>query len=432
MSIQNAKLQRMIHVFLDTNILIHFRRFDQIDWKEVLNTQEPIAIVFAAIVISELDKHKYNSTRRVSQRAKKLLPFFEKIIEDSSCCKYEVRFLTNKPSETTFVNHKLDVKDADDNLLASIIEYARTIAKEDSVVYVTNDIGPRLKSKSLSISAIKPNEDDQISDPDELEQENQQLKKQVLELKNKTPYLEFTFSDDQNVLVAKRSRKMKTKDEFVEEQLRKIKEQYPPMSLRDSQNASQSMLSFSVSRAQISDYNDRLVEFYNEYLEYFESIYGYGYFKNNAIQVQFVLKNTGTSPGENIDVDLHFPDGFEVIAEGDVPEVSDEPKPPHKPKNPLDFQIPSIGHLNSMLNRANSPAGKINFPKPGPTIKKTNSYDVNFHVKTLKHHHKEALDILYAKFDDISKARGFTIDYRITAANIPLPVSGQLHIKFND
>jgi rRNA-processing protein FCF1 len=423
----------MQHVFLDTNILIHFIHFEQIDWHEALQTADSIKIVFAPIVIAELDKHKYSSKRKLSNRAKRILPFLEKIMLEPGFSKYESHFIHKKPAQETFTNNALDLNDSDDKLLATILEYKATLAERDNITYVTNDVGPRLKSISLGISVLKPEEIYLSNEPDELEQENNELKKQLSELKNRMPDIKFSFSEGQTVLEVQPPKKLKSKDEFIEQQIKKIQEKYPPYKTNDPyQNTLAAMVSFPLSESQRIDYNESLIEFYEEYIVYLDSFYKLERCKNNSIKIQFLIQNLGSQPAENIDIDLHFPDGFDLIEEDDLPELKSEPNPPYKPKHALDIRMPSLTNFSGIVDQMYNPSKGNNFTKSGPTIKRTNSYDVNFHLKILKHHHNELLDVVYAKFEDISAAKGFGIDYRITAANIPKPVIGQLHVKFSE
>jgi len=41
----------MNYIFLDTNVFIHFKDFDQIDWKNVINSDEDFLITIVPIVI---------------------------------------------------------------------------------------------------------------------------------------------------------------------------------------------------------------------------------------------------------------------------------------------------------------------------------------------------------------------------------------------
>ena len=77
----------MNYIFLDTNVFLHFKNFEDIDWSETINTeQKSICIVIPFIVIDELDKHKYNLNPKISGRIRKLMPKLHKILEENSIC----------------------------------------------------------------------------------------------------------------------------------------------------------------------------------------------------------------------------------------------------------------------------------------------------------------------------------------------------------
>ncbi|MEQ6335778.1 hypothetical protein [Sphingobium sp. MK2] len=57
------------HLFLDTNILMHFQRIDQIDWPDIADATECILLI-APVVIRELEKHKVqHSSPKLRERA---------------------------------------------------------------------------------------------------------------------------------------------------------------------------------------------------------------------------------------------------------------------------------------------------------------------------------------------------------------------------
>src|SRR5205823_5543657 len=63
-----------------------------------------------------------------------------------------------------------------------------------------------------------------------------------------------------------------------------------------------------------------------------------------------------------------------------------------------------------------------------PEIRRTNSYDVNIHVKHLKHNLVEHLEPLCVVFDTHEEARSFGIDYQLLAANVANAMTGKLHV----
>lgn len=130
-------MNKMTYIFLDSNIFIHFKHFEEINWKNELELNNEFEIVLAPIIIDELDKHKYNPNQRISRRVKKLLPRIENLIVEGKI------LVTKRPSDSTFTEYNLDKSEQDDCLLATILEFK---LNGPDVVLVTNDTGPRLKA----------------------------------------------------------------------------------------------------------------------------------------------------------------------------------------------------------------------------------------------------------------------------------------------
>jgi len=63
----------MHYIFLDTNIYLHFRYFEDIDREKVTQQLGGYEFVLAPVVFSELDKHKYNNNQSLSKRAKEVV-----------------------------------------------------------------------------------------------------------------------------------------------------------------------------------------------------------------------------------------------------------------------------------------------------------------------------------------------------------------------
>lgn len=55
-------------VFIDTNALLHYQFFDEVDWPAQFGVTN-VTLVFAPIVLAELDRHKWSGSRH--ERARK-------------------------------------------------------------------------------------------------------------------------------------------------------------------------------------------------------------------------------------------------------------------------------------------------------------------------------------------------------------------------
>lgn len=99
----------MYYIFPDTNIFIHGKDFEEIDWPGWFGQSE-VTLVLAPVVIAELDKHKYNPNAKIARRVKKLLPRLEAIIDETRTSRYSLQTILKKPAEETFTKHNLDKK----------------------------------------------------------------------------------------------------------------------------------------------------------------------------------------------------------------------------------------------------------------------------------------------------------------------------------
>jgi hypothetical protein len=55
-------------VYPDTNIALHYKRFDQLDWLKLVDASE-VDLVLSPVFVAELDRKKYEGTRLVRARA---------------------------------------------------------------------------------------------------------------------------------------------------------------------------------------------------------------------------------------------------------------------------------------------------------------------------------------------------------------------------
>ena len=118
--------------------------------------------------------------------------------------------------------------------------------------------------------------------------------------------------------------------------------------------------------------------------------------KAASVRVELSLKNYGTCPAEEIEVDLHFPDDI-VIFGAEFAESKSEPTPPPRPSSlfrasAMTFNPPFIHTLDVSAFRL------CNVSEP--QIRKSNSYDVRYDVGTLKHETEVSLGPLFLVFPD--------------------------------
>jgi len=420
----------MTYIFIDTNIFLHFQDFQKIDWLTEIAV-EKCTIVVAPIVLDELDEKKIG-TSRIGNKARQVLNQIERLIDNPQIADniaFEV--ILDKPLQNIYEENGLNFLEQDHRLIASIIDFKQKRSVKN-IVLCTNDIGPRLRAKQFSIGTLKlsdkyllpTQESEEEKKLRKLEQENQKLKNRIPELSLRFEDLnEFQKFDTKDI-------RAKNYNDFKRNRIIEIKAKYPYLEHVDPYKNPLASLTMGLSLAadQINSYNKKLDEYYCEYEKVLAQLFEQEIKKSLTFEIKLKLINKGSSPAEDVDLHLHFPDGFELLESNQIENQIDLPEPPYKPKHKLDFghfQMSSIGSYMPNINIGNN----LNFNRP--SIKKTNSYNVDFNRKQLKHGYSEDLEELSIIFESYAIIQNFKFEYEISARNLPEKIKGKLNVIFN-
>lgn len=418
----------MNYLFVDTNILLHFKAFDEIKWKDFIESE--FQIVIAPVILYELDKHKYNNNPKISKRSKGIVSKILLHIDNRS---YPISILQQRPPLEILKNYQLNADHQDDLLMASIIHFSQSISDDDKCFLVTDDTFASIRSVSLGIISIALDESLRLAEGlDEQAKLIESLKKENQQLKERIPKIDLYGPDRTKLLEYEVQTQIKTLKELKEDKLNEIRITYPFMDLieMDAYKNPSILMKFQqltvIGNETRKRYNKELDEFYTEYEEYVEEKYKQAVKFYQSLTLNLILYNEGTSPGENIDVWMHLPDGFTVVDKLASSPV--EPKPPYKPKHDFDFG----GHPISL------PMGidrDIFFPKIDAvdpnrlTIRKTNSYEVQCNCKLLKHNMQYKINPIFIQYDSFVDMKSFSIDYILNISNVPHQISGKINVK---
>jgi hypothetical protein len=184
----------------------------------------------------------------------------------------------------------------------------------------------------------------------------------------------------------------------------------------------------NLSPEQINKYNQELVKYFEEYRIYLEKKYDYEQYVLYRFEFNLILNNTGSAPAEDIDINLHFPDGFELQSEHDLRNPPETISLPYKPKSTWDLGPNLVPNLDFMFR--NSSTEKNNNSNFLTSKKKTNSYNVNYKVPLIKHNLPIPLGKLYVCFSELEQVKNFKIDYELIIANVPKKIEGKLNMIF--
>lgn len=444
----------MIYLFIDTNVVLHFKSFDQYPWKTHFNQKEELTIVFTHPLIEELDKKKYSGKDHLMKRAVSCIKKIENLQNLKTTAKLKYELFNEIITKSYIENLGLDPFDGDDKLIAAMLKFKEK--KENKIIFVTNDLGPRLKVLKYGIETIIPLVEQQLKSPEnEFDKKLKQLQIDNSRLKNQSPKLSITFQDKSNLKIFEIEQILETKDDFIKNEIINLKTKYSPFKLKNElekereydlkkieeqkakgnysrQDEFKEMMFKIMPLSQIRireeekiEYNENLINFYSEYEFYLEELYEYKRVQLLTTEFQFLLNNEGTTPAEDIDIYFHFPNGFELYDEYSYPKQPEMPIQPTKPLSIYDRNL----YSPIIPNLFNHKDFDLPFDKPNvssPSIKKTNSYDVNFNVVRLKHNKIETLDKMFAIFNNLESIINFKVDYEIKCSNVPEVVKGIL------
>lgn len=440
--------EKVIFVFFDTNIFLHFKFISEINWSEIFPDSK-VNYVIASCIIRELDEHKYKGiSKKQKSRAKQILERFYKILEQNErkLGNAKIEFISQEPPKMIFENNNLSESNKDDRLLAHIIEFR---SQSSPIYLITDDLALIIKARNLDIEVKRLDEKYRLEDElDENEKIISQLRKENLELKERKPSLKLVFDNEKDfreyTLNSPKdfsnyinNELERFKDSYQSKTLEEENKRFPTSKLNDLSNTPISKLSFSseYKKDEIDAYNRELHQFFSEYEKYLSKYISFLKFTETTLNLQIYLFNFGNISAKNIRVNIHFSDGFELLEKN---KMMSEPKKPEPPKlrSPfafLDMLTNRDLTIPNMISSLNVPslASQINNPPnvSGVNIKKTHSYDVDLKVRDCPHKHKEKILSLILKFESFEEAKSFTINYRLIADDIPDFISGILNVK---
>ena len=438
-------------IYLDTNIFLHYQPFNQINWLEIVKA-ESATIVIPPVTSRELNKHKESHPHaQIKKRAEETIRRLSRLRDSGAHVEINkgvfVLFEDREPN-IDFAAHQLNFSIQDDQLIASIL-MNRQEAPADQIVLVTSDLGLLLVSKAgrQSINTQKMPENLLIVDePDPNLTKVKQLEQQIRELKSRIPNLSLAFEDVTQHVTFKLPHPVSLGQSEIEEKINELKDKFPkkvkeelndnaPLFQNEIGNESLLMaiskMDF-ISQEEVGRYNNDLDEYISAYSQFMVSQVEFDNLKSRTFKLDIVLLNDGTAPAEDIDIHLHFPDGFQLLEEDELPNPPEAPDPPLEPMTIMQklnnsMRYPYIMPSSIFLDQPFS-SPKLPQNVSSPNIKRVNSYDVQIHVQKIKHNLKEYFDPLFIVFDNFESANSFSVEYRILAANIPHEVTGNLHI----
>jgi len=405
-------------LFPDSNVFIHFQPIENWSWTA---QKDHFQIGLCLCTINELDKVKYSSSNNNVKR--RVQDIIKKFSVSTSLILNNVPFIIYMPPslQDSLSSLSLDKDDKDDLFIATVLKYIETQSNEN-VQIISNDLGVQLKCKAHNIQFTVPSSEYLIIEEDNTGKEIRKLITELDRVKNLQPKLRLQFDNGEAYKKFDVEEPWKEYEDEIIKEMEIIKEKNPLLE-PEKEDDSDKFRMFNLYKRtpeRVASYNEALKEFYSDYEIYLRKNKVYAYKEKLTIILKIELSNSGNTPAEDIDVYMHFPDGFKLGEKDDYYAKESEPSPPDLAFHsmaPHDFSkiMPSL-----MMPRL------PNFDLGGFSIKRTNSYDVNDHFRSIKHNHVGKINTMYVMFDRFEDVKNFEIDYEITAANMVEIEKGKL------
>jgi len=423
---------------IDTNSLIHYKMFSEIDWLSELSSSN-VGLIICPTVLQELDRKKFaESNIDIRNRSQKIISKLSEFMDNTIIRNnITIKFLEKEP-QIDWEKENLSKDIPDDRIIATALE----LADMDNLIIVSADLGLKLKSKSRNIKTHTLS-DDLLVKVKKVKQEAEliKLRQRVAHLENRLPKLSLKIIDNKSYSEFKKYMYNEIKDydsaeanKIVTQLRSKLEYTLPEV---ESNSLSLAFSQFGLpSEEEITRYRNDVEKYLSDLLKYYEDEWHHKVILSRIFQIDLLLLNDGNTPAEDVEIFLHFPDGFKMFQENEIPH---QPKKPEEPDKPRTMSEIIMGHTgltvpSSLLNPSYFPQHSDISTKgtdTSPNIKETNSYDVFFRIDKLKHKINIQLDPLLIYFENYDSINSFSFNYTILADNYPDEFQGELNIIFS-
>lgn len=377
----------MKFLFLDTNIFIHYKGFEDIPWQDLLSTKDDITIVMASIILREINGHKDSSKGRVKNKARKVSEKLNSVLLKGQTSRIPLIYCRETPIKE-YEKEIFDLTVNDDRFLLNVLH--SSYPKED-VYVVSNDTDLLLKAKEAGLNILPMDETYRSAEePTEEEKELKKVKEELARWTDRRADPKLLFSDTGSEELFFERLNFKSVDEIVEEHVATESIRYPEETedevtyenYFDNFQKQLSMLAMqfnSHTPAQKAVFNQMRKEYLEAFRKKEELIVQKQMRKLAFKRLKMVLLNDGTAQTGDVHIILRFPDTVKIYTPRDSKE-SYTFEPPVKPQYDRTYaQLASITNLSSIGYRPNNSVEMWNPDKPASKL------EYSFDISRLTH-----------------------------------------------
>jgi hypothetical protein len=411
-------------IFLDTNLFLHYKFFEEVDWRECTSSED-VVLALCPAMTAELDKKKFAAeTPKLRERAKRVI---RRLMELDPQQPVHFRegcwvWYTARNPEIDFVGKNLSRDIPDHVILASALEYAH---EDGDVALVSADFGMRMNAKNRGLVALAPPDEWLLADePDERDRELRELKRQLAAVQAASPDLRLTVAGKNFIEFEVKARDALSPTE-IERKVAAQRKRHPY--LRKEERSVEAPMRIAYQSAlDVDDFNGELKEYFDEYEDYLKALPSIYERSDKTVALDLTLENVGTQAAEDIDVIVTAGADGCWRAKKPEPSVKMRRAPELPTRGSWDILSPAALQSLTMppsqqpVPRANAIARMLDDAAPKRA---------RFHVNLVKPQLPVVLPTRYFEFASFDSARSFTLAYQLIAPSSRESRNGEIHIR---
>jgi hypothetical protein len=432
---------KTIGVVLDSNYFLHFHSVEAIKWREFIEGQGNIILLVTPPVSGEIDKKKWSGkTEEERSRAKESTSKFKQWFHDQKLPALpngisieKVKYDSNISSSTA--------TSPDDQLLEYCLQLR---SKYDRILILTHDFGLQDRARDLGLEYLElPETDQRKSSLDPLKKELLEAQKELKNVKDRLPKVRVHFGDDEPIKKIPLPKAFTPlTDAEISKKVVEIQSNHPLHNFDKQDDGDKSVLVngrslFEIEKDKWDKYNSELQQFYSDYEGYLYKLNEHSDLVSRTIKIDLFVENYGSAPATEVYINLHFPVAENVRAfdQESFPSEPEQPRLPQKPMSMLEMMARGFGFNNNSLSSLLSER-MLRSPNITPSnvsglnIKKTRSFDIDFEIRSLKHHSSQAIESIYLTFHSAQEAKSFQIEWEAISDEMPFHDRGSLPVVF--
>lgn len=414
----------MKYVFLDTNVFLQFKDFEQILWGKLIGDND-FTIVVSDVVSREIDKHKDSARGKVQKRAKKVSRKLASVFLEGEKLRVSMEFCSSHPACLSDVQKAMfDVSSQDDKILMCIL--ASDYPDED-IVLVSYDNGILIKAKACGLNILHMPEGYLLKE--ELSEEEKELalyKKELADLKNRMPKPILALNNEKAVLKIQ-FQPFTPIEDVVKAHIEEMKQKYPHVNMPVT-SAKGNLSGITLGNYGLFDATS--MSYYNRYLDAFydkEEKHCYFGLKQDELERQmqklsFALHNDGTDETGNVDVFISFPDEVMLYTDESKKYIDIE-----IPSTPAPYRPFSVSFMNEAFRSDNQK--KYDRFAIWDFCRPIEQHQLHFKVSAVNHSVGMLLSDGNAYYINKSSCGNFDVKYRIVDSKLIEPIEGKIHVE---